>query len=187
MHLHELGHVELGAPKNLHLADVHVLERVDASAHLLDLLADHFRDELEDSLLEVAGDDLAVDDLVHLLANLADLAGLGVASTLGLVHAALGETEAEHAEGELVGGLHVDEGLDEREPLAHEGAKLVGGEVHTGELGEHVGALDVLALEEHLAEGLVLVLFRFGGEGKVRSVSRPGVKKMMHRLFAVAQ
>ena len=52
MHLHELGHVELGALKNLHLADVHVLKGVDASAHLLDLLADHLGDELVDELAE---------------------------------------------------------------------------------------------------------------------------------------
>ena len=175
MHLHQLGDVELGRLKDLHLANVHVLQGVDTLAHLLDLLTDHLGDELEDALLEVAGGALARDDVIHLLADLADLAGLRVASALGLVHAALGETDAEHAEGVPVGGLHVNEGLDEGEPLANERAELVGGEVHAGEVGEDVLALHILALEEHLAESLVLILWkrRAGGDGIEWSVTCP--------------
>mmetsp|Transcript_10498 Transcript_10498/g.25684 ORF Transcript_10498/g.25684 Transcript_10498/m.25684 type:complete len:267 (+) Transcript_10498:131-931(+) len=158
VNLHELGHVELGRLQDLSLADVHVLERVDAGAHLLDLLADHLGDELQHELLEVAGHGLARDDLRHLLADLADLGGLGVASALGLVHAALGEADDEDAKHVVVGGLDIHPALDEREPLADQRPQLVGGEVHPVEVRQQVLALHVLALEQNLAERLVLIL-----------------------------
>ncbi len=108
-------------------------------AVLLDVLADGLWDELLHQVLEVHGGGLAGDDLHHLLADLAHLAGLGVAGALDLVLALLGEGDAEHAQHVAVGGLHVHVGLDQRLPLADQGAQLVGGEVHALWVGEEGG------------------------------------------------
>jgi len=158
VNFHELGQIELRRLEDLDLADVHVLQRVDARARLFNLLANDFRDELEDKFLQVAGVALTVDDFNHLGANSANLGALRVARALRLVDAALGETDAKDAKGVTIGRLDVGEALDEGEPLADERADLIRGEVHTGKVGQDVSALDVFALELHLAERLVLVV-----------------------------
>jgi hypothetical protein len=61
---------------------------------------------------------------------LSDLAGLGVAGTLHLVGASLGETNAEHAEHVVVSSLHVHMSLNQRLPFPHKRPELVSGEVH---------------------------------------------------------
>ena len=86
------------------------------------------------------------------------LVGLGVAGLGPLLGLLLGEADDEEPEEEPVGGLDIDEGLDEGLPLLDHGPQLVGGESHAVEVGEAVLALDILADELELAEGALGVL-----------------------------
>ena len=54
VHLHQLAEVELRLLEDLHFANVHVLERVEEGARLLNVLADGVRDQLVAHLLQVA-------------------------------------------------------------------------------------------------------------------------------------
>lgn len=149
VHLHQLLLVKLGGAQHLDLADVHVLQGVDASARLFDLTTcskgvsipsseccnAHCRtnglgDKLANQVLEVAARALLGDDLKHLFADLPDLAALGVARLLDLLCALLRECYAEEAQEVAVGGLDIHCSLNQRLPLFHQAAQLVGGEVH---------------------------------------------------------
>lgn len=140
------------------LADVAVLEGVDALRRLLDLTADNLRDELLNELLEVARGGLTLRDLEHLLADLTDLRRLSVGRLLDLVRALLGEADGEEADEVTVGGLDVDVRLDQGLPLADERAELVRGEVHAVEVGQARLALDLVDTERDLAERVLVVL-----------------------------
>jgi hypothetical protein len=121
------------------LANVAVLEGVDALGRLLDLATDDLGNELVNELLEVARASLTLHDpsrwnktrqyekrrkrigkekakegdaLEHLLADLADLGGLSVGGLLHLVGALLGEANGEEADEVAVGGLDVELSLD---------------------------------------------------------------------------
>mmetsp|Transcript_21947 Transcript_21947/g.47922 ORF Transcript_21947/g.47922 Transcript_21947/m.47922 type:complete len:268 (+) Transcript_21947:153-956(+) len=162
MRLEQLGDVKLGLLEHLDLAQVDVLHRVDAVARLLDLLANNLGDEFVDEIPEIDGGGVSGHDVAHLLPDELLLGRVGVARLLELVLPLLGKADAEKAEDVAVGGLHVDMALDERLPLAHERAQLIGGELEAVELGEAVGALHLLALQLDLAVGLVLVLVQVG-------------------------
>jgi len=152
--------VELGCLEQLDLADVDVLEWVDALGRLLNLATDDLWDELGDELVERAALCLPLHDVRHLLANLSDLRAGGVGGLLDLVLSALGESNAEQAEEVVIGGLDDDVGFDQGLPLADERAQLVGGEVEAVEVGEDVLALDLVGSELDLAECVVLVLLQ---------------------------
>jgi len=158
VHLHELGQVKLRRLQDFNLANVHVLKRVNTGARLFNLLADNLRDELQDEFLQVTRRALARDDFNHLGANLTNLRALRVARALGLIHASLGETDAKHAKRVPIRRLHVNEALNQREPLTNQRANLIRGEIHAREIRQHVFPLHVFALELHLAEALVLVV-----------------------------
>ena len=152
----------------------YVLEWIDALGGLLDLATDNLWDQLGGELSEGAGGSLALDDLGHLLADGADLGGSGVGGLLDLVWTTLGESNAEHAEEVIIGGLDGDVGLDESLPLADKGAELVGGEVKTVEVGQAVLALNLIDTELDLAESVVLVLLEIG-EGDLDDAALQGV------------
>ena len=160
MPLSKLVRIELGGLHNLNFANIHFLERINAIALLLDLLADNV--ELANKVLEGGGGCLVGHDLEHLLADLADLSGLSVASLADLVCSALGESKRENTEKITVGGLDVNVCLDERLPLAHKRAKLIGGQVHAVERGQAVASLHILNLQPELTECLVFILVQIG-------------------------
>jgi hypothetical protein len=85
-----------------------------------------------------------------------------IGGLLDLVGPALGESDGEEAEEVVIGGLDDNVGLDEGLPLADEGAKLVGGEVETVEVGQAVLALDLVDTELDLTESMVLILLKIG-------------------------
>lgn len=73
----------------------------------------------------------------------------------------MGKPDAEDPEEVSVGGLNIGVGLDQGLPLLHHGTELVGGQVHSVEVGEAVLALYVLTDKLKLSEtpfGIVLVL-----------------------------
>lgn len=86
------------------------------------------------------------------------LRSFGVASCLDLGLVALGERDGEHSEHVTIGGLRLDEGLDERVPLLDQRARLVAGNVHTVEVGVAVVAFDFFALDLHLSPGVFVSL-----------------------------
>jgi len=154
--------VELGGLEELDLADVDVLERVDALGGLLDLTADDLGDELLGKLRKSAAAGLTLHDVGHLLADLSDLRAAGVCGLLDLVGASLGEGNAEQTEEVVIGGLDDDVGLDQGLPLADERTELVGGEVETVEVGQAVLALNLVDSQADLAEGVVFILLEIG-------------------------
>mmetsp|Transcript_39065 Transcript_39065/g.54280 ORF Transcript_39065/g.54280 Transcript_39065/m.54280 type:complete len:233 (-) Transcript_39065:56-754(-) len=158
MNLHEFGNVKLGCLQNLDFAHKNIGQRVDSSAGLLNLLSDGLGDELEDQLLHVAGGGLLGHDLRHLLADGADLGGLGVARPLEGVLTLFGESNAEQTHAVSVSGDDVGVRLNEGLPLADKGPELVSGKVHAPEVAQDVASLHVFSTELHLAEGLVLIL-----------------------------
>lgn len=175
MSLQKLASVVLGGLDNLNLADEDVLQGVDALALLLDLLADHLRDELNNEILQVGAGRLAGHDLEHLLANLADLRALGVSSLPLRVGALLGEGDGEQAQAVAVGGVDLNERLDEGLPAADERLQLVGGEVQAVEGGEGRAALDVLDPQADLLVCLVLVLLEVG-EGSLNDAALQSIR-----------
>lgn len=128
--------------------------------------------QLLHQLLEVALGGLVGHDLEHLLADVADLAGLSIASGLGsLERLLLGEGNGEEAEDVAVSGAHVDVGLDQGLPLSYQGAELVAGHVHAVEVSDNVQALDILTDEADLAEGLSLVTAVEVSEGELEDTA----------------
>lgn len=152
----------------------YILEGVDALGGLLDLTTNNLGDELVGELGQGAAGGLALDDLGHLLADGADLRRASVGSLLNLVGATLGEGNGEQTDEVVVSGLHGDVSLNERLPLADEGAQLVGGEVQTVEVGQAVLALDLIDAELDLAERVVLIVLQVS-EGDLEDTTLEGV------------
>ena len=148
--------VELGAADDLDLADLEVAEGEDGVAGLEEGVGEDVVGEEGDDAVEGDGADALLDDLADTEADPGfELAG-GVAVLGELALLASGEGDNEEADDEAVLGLSVDDGLDHGAPLAEEGADLVGGEGHGVEGGEEVAAGELLDLELHLLEGLIL-------------------------------
>ena len=154
--------VELGCLEELDLADVDVLERVDALGGLLNLATHDLGNELLGELAESAAAGLTGHDLDHLLPDLPDLRRGGVGRLLDLVGSPLGEGTGEKSEEVVVGSLDDNVGLDQGLPLADKRAELVRGEVETVEVGEAVLALHLVDAELDLAERVVLILLEIG-------------------------
>lgn len=76
---------------------------------------------------------------------------LGVAGSLDLVLVASGEGDGESSNEVAVGGLSLDESLNDGVPLLNEGAELVTGDVHTVEVGEAIETLDFFDLDLNLS------------------------------------
>lgn len=187
MELKELLQVKLGALEDLDLVQQDVLEGEDGLAALLDLLTDGVGDQLLDDLLQVAGGDLAGDDLEHALADGTDLAGLSVGGLLDLLRATLGETDGEQTEQVTISGLDVNVGLDQGLPFLDHGAKLVSSDGHTVEVGQAGLALDLVDAKTELAEGLVLRLGVQVTKGDIQDTSTEGVIGVLQTLSAVDQ
>jgi hypothetical protein len=113
--------IELGGLENLDLANVDVLQGEDALASLLntvtnDILGNGRRrgDELGNKFLKIARGGLLGHDLKHLLADLADLGRLSIGGLLDLVAATSSEGNDEKTDEVTVGGLDINESLQER-------------------------------------------------------------------------
>jgi len=98
--------------------------------------------------------------------------------------AALGESDGEEADEVVVGRLDGDVGLDQRLPLADQGAELVGCEVETVEVGQTVLSLDLVDAEADLAERVVLILLEIG-QGDLDDASLEGIVGVLQTGGAV--
>jgi hypothetical protein len=152
--VHELGKIELGLLEKLALADhAVVLKGEDLGALLLDLLANIVLDQDLDEILQGGSLDSLLHDLHHLLADEHLVGSLGVASGLDLLLSLLGEGDAEHSEDVAIGGLRLNEGLDEGVPLLDHGASVISRDIHAVEVGVAVEILNLLDLESELSPG----------------------------------
>jgi len=158
VHVQQLAQIKPGTFQDLDFVDEDVVERVDGLTGLLDVFADGIGDELVDGLLQIRRSNLFRDDLHHLAPDILDLLSLGVGSLLDLVLSLLGESDAEEAQSVGVARLHVHASLDHRLPLLHHGSGLIGGELHSVEVGEAIASLNILADETEFAEGDFVVL-----------------------------
>jgi len=148
--------VDLGAADDLDLLDLQVAEGDDGVTALHEGVGEDVVGEEGDDAVEGDGTDALLDHLGDAEADPRfELAG-GVAVLGELTLLAGGEGDDEDADGVAVLGLGVNDGLDHGAPLAEEGADLVGGHLHGVEAGEQVAAGDLLDLEAHLLEGLIL-------------------------------
>jgi len=95
-------------------------------------------------------------DLLHLLADRADLAGLCVARLADLVRPPLGEAQRKHAQLVAIRRRDIRAGLNERLPLADEPVQLVAREVHAIKRRQQRLALHLLAHQLDLAVVQVL-------------------------------
>lgn len=75
------------------------------------------------------------------------MGGFSITGSLDLARSFLGESDAERADDVSVGGLGLDESLNETVPLLDHGASLVAGDVHTVEVSVAVETLDLINLE----------------------------------------
>ncbi len=125
MKLKELIDIKLGRLYDLRLADVHVLQRVNAPRGLFDLSANRLRHKLLYELLQVTRRRLAVHDLEHFLSDLSDLRRLRVRRLPDLVRATLGERDGEKSDEVAIGRLDINVSFDQGLPLADERAELV--------------------------------------------------------------
>jgi len=160
--LKKLINIKLGRLDDLRLADVHVLQRVNASGGLFDLTANRFWHKLLYEFLQVARRGLAVHDLEHLLSDLPNLRCLCVCRLPDLVRATLGERDGKESDKVAIGRLDVNVGLDQGLPLADERAELVRGEVHAVEVCQAVLPLHLIDAQLDLAEAMVLVFSEVG-------------------------
>jgi hypothetical protein len=87
---------------------------------------------------------------------------LGIRGLAGLVGSSLGETDGEHSKSVSISSLDVHMGLNQRLPFANKRAELVGGEVHSVEVGQALSSNNVLNDESHLTVSLVLILLEVG-------------------------
>jgi hypothetical protein len=164
----------------------HILQGVDALGGLLDLTTNDLGDELVGELRQSAAGSLALNDLGHLLADGTDLRRAGVGGLLDLVGASLGEGDGEQTDEVVIGSLHGDVGLNERLPLADQGAQLVGGEVQAVEVGKAVLALDLIHTELDLAESVVLIVLQIR-EGDLEDTTLEGVVGVLETAGTVDQ
>jgi hypothetical protein len=179
--LEQLAKVDLGGREHLDVADEDVLQGVDALGGLLNLFANNVRHQFLDQLVKVNVGGLAGDDIDHLLADAAGLGALGVRGLAGLVLAALGEANGEHAERVAIGGLDVREGLNQGVPLADKRAKLVGSDVHPVEVGQELAASNVGNFEFELVEGIILALVLEVPEGDLEHAAQERVTSELYR------
>jgi len=114
-------------------------------------------------------------DLHHLGSDQFSVGSLGVASGLHLSLGSLGESDAEKSHDETIGGLGLNEGLDEGMPLLDHGASLISGDVHSVEVSVAVESLDLVNLELELSPCLVLRLEVAVGEGGGENATSEGV------------
>ena len=75
------------------------------------------------------------------------MGGFSITGSFDLARSFLGESDAERADDVSVGGLGLDESLNETMPLLDHGASLVAGDVHTVEVSVAVETLDLIDLE----------------------------------------
>lgn len=112
---------------------------------------------------------------MHLLTDQLLLGSLRVASCLDLGLVALGECDGEHSEHVAVGGLRLDERLNERVPLLDQRARLVAGNVHAVEVGVAVVAFNFFALDLHLSPGVFVSLAVQIGKRDLENATLEGV------------
>ena len=158
MEIHKFTGVEFGLLQNLNFSDVNVVKRIDVHAFLLDVFTDTVWDQFVDERFQVLGRGFFGHDVDHLLSDSSDLRTFGVGSFLDLLADPLGESKTEHSEKISVSGFDIDVSLDQSLPLSDERAELVSGQVHTVEVGVTVLALDILADQLELPEGVFVVV-----------------------------
>ena len=152
--------VELRRLQQLHLPNVHVLQRVDPLRRLLDLAANDLGNQLAGQLRQCDRGRLALDDLGHFLADGADLGGRGVRRLLDLVGPSLGKRNRKEAQQVVVRRLDRDVRFDQGLPFSHQASQLVRGEVQAVEVCQAVFSLHLVDAQLDLAEGVVLVVLQ---------------------------
>ena len=118
-------------------------------------------------------------DFSHLLADNFLVGVFGVACSLDLPLGSLCESDAEESQSVSVGGLGLNECLDEGVPLLDHGASFVTGDVHAVEVGVAIESLDLIDLELELSPGLGLRLVVAIGEGGLEHSSSKTVSSLL--------
>lgn len=128
------------------------MQGVNAAGSLLNLPTNCLWHKLLDQLLQVAVRRLTGHDLKHFLPNLPNLTRLSVRCFSYLRWTPLCEADGEETKEVAVRGFNIYMSFDECLPLADEGTKFVGSEIHAMEVCEAVLALDLVNAQLDLAE-----------------------------------
>lgn len=108
--------------------------------------------QFRDQFLQVTFGPFLSQDFEHFLADVSHLAGLGITCGLGiLVGLLLGESNGEDSQNISICGSDIHECFDESLPFSNQGAEFVASHVHSVEVGDHVGSLNIFAHESDLA------------------------------------
>merc|ERR1719436_14359 len=108
---------------------------------MIDITSNRVGDELVHDFLEISGADLPLDDVDHLLTDVADLSSLSISRLLGGHLLLPCETDAENPECVTVCGLHIAVTLHQSLPLLHHGPQLVCSQSHPVEVCQTVLSL----------------------------------------------
>jgi len=155
--LEEFAKLEPRLLQNLHLPNVHIVERVGSLALLFDVLSDDVWNQFVDDAPQVAARDVANDVLHHLGTDLSDLTVLGIAGlSLGeLIF--VGESNAENAQKVAIGGFDINVGFDKSLPFLDHAAEFVSRQIHAVEVGQDISCLDVFGDEPEFPEGTLSI------------------------------
>lgn len=122
--------------------------------------------------------DLSEHDLHHLLSDEFLMGSLGVAGGFNLSGGLVSEGNGEHSDDVTIGGLSLNESLNEGVPLLDHGASLVSGDIHTVEVSVAIKSLDLITLELNLSPGIGLwVAVSKGGSEDTTSQTVSRVEK----------
>lgn len=138
----------------------YVLEWVDTLCRLLNVLANRLWNNLRSQILQVAGTSLSLNDLDHLLPNLANLSRASICSLLDLIRPTFGEGDGEDAKQVVIGSLDDYVAFNEGLPFAYQRAQLVGCEVQAVEVGQTISALDFVNAQLDLAKGVLFIFLQ---------------------------
>jgi len=115
--LQQLVHVKFGELENLHLANEHILQRVNTVAGFFNFTTNGFWNKLLYQFLQVTGRCLLGNDIEDLLANLTYLRTLRVCGFLNLVGTTPSERNNKETEQIPISGFDVDISLNECLPF----------------------------------------------------------------------
>ncbi|KAH3665716.1 hypothetical protein OGAPHI_003904 [Ogataea philodendri] len=148
--------IKLWLLEQLDLSNVNVLQWEDGLGALLDLSANSLWDQLTGQLSQGGVRNFSGHNFHHLLSDLLQFRRLSVSGLLDLVGLSFGESNAEHSQNVVIRGLDSNISLHKRLPFSNKRLQLVGGEIHTVEVGQKVLTLNLVNSQLDLLVRVVL-------------------------------
>lgn len=133
--IHQFIQIESRFLQDLDFSNVNVVKGIDSLTSLENIGRHGIGDQFLNDILQVTRSNFSGHDVNHLLTDLTDLLGLGVASLLGLLTLLLGKSNAESPDQISVSGFDIGESFDQSLPFFNHGSEFIGGQTHTVKVG----------------------------------------------------